>query len=290
MEYLGYDRRKNAVYEGEPFNGYRVMPPPQLTPIQFTKGGPLPQISRGHDALPQLLFREDDFDPVTKIRRGRVFQASEENQPQAWHVVDSLYTQRSPSGVTVHQLSTYIRSTLADLKNPNQTIVILGQDSHLTFWKIISIECNLVGTPVMLIKALQTYNDLPTIKTDPQGSPIEKDLKDSIEKVESSINRQSPTEVVDRCRDTLSIAFGHKAGDRSKDLSEGIKGYLNLVNPQGAHNDNLCSHCGKIVARLHARGKPNEQHGRSLPSLTEHDADLAINCLKIVLRELGYAT
>ena len=94
MEYLGYNRRKNAAYEGEPSNGYRVMPPPQIFPIRFTTEGSIPEIVRVHDELPQLLFREDDFDPVTKIRRGRVFKASEEIQPKVWHVTDSLYSQR----------------------------------------------------------------------------------------------------------------------------------------------------------------------------------------------------
>lgn len=290
MEYLGYNRRKNAAYEGEPSNGYRVMPPPQIFPIRFTTEGSIPEIVRVHDELPQLLFREDDFDPVTKIRRGRVFKASEEIQPKIWHVTDSLYSQRSLSGVTVHELSTYIRSTLPDIKNPSQTTVILGQDNHFTFWKIISIECNLVGTPVLLIKATQTYNELPTIKPNTLDSPTEEDLKNSIEKVESSINRQSPTEVIDRCRDALSIAFGHKIGDRSKDLSEGIKSYLSQPHNPKTKSDDLCSHCGRIVARLHSRGKPNEQQARGLPSLTEQDASLAISCLKIALRELGYAT
>jgi hypothetical protein len=178
---------------------------------------------------------------------------------------------------------------LSDLKNPSQTTVVLGQDNHFTFWEIISIECNLVGTPVLLIKAKRTYNDLPTIRPNSLDSSVEKDLKDSIERVESSINRQGPTEVIDRCRDALSIAFGHKSGDRSKDLSEGIRAYLKSSYPDSAKMDDLCSHCGRIVARLHSRGKPNEQQGKGVPGLTEHDANLALNCLKISLRELGYA-
>lgn len=266
------------------------MPPPQLTPIRFMTGGPIPQISQADDGLPQLLFREDDFDPVTKIRRGRVFSASTETQPQVWNVRDSLYEKSTLSGITDHNLSTYIRSTLSELKNPSQTTVILGQDNHFTFWRIISVECNLIGTPVLLIKATQTYNDLPTIKPGKLDPSAESALRDSIDKVESSMNRQSPTEVIDRCRDALSIAFGYKSDDRSKDLMDGIRSYLKLSYPDSDKTDDLCSHCGKIVARLHSRGKPNEQQARGIPGLTEHDADLAINCLKISLRELGYAS
>ena len=303
MEHLGFDRDRYAFYEGERTNGYRIMPPPSVTPIRFMDNGIIPEINRGHEQLPLKIFREDDFDTVTKIKRGRVFKCSEELQPQQWYASDAFNPPRSsimqrksfmqaPEGTISTKLTTYIPDMLFDYKNLSQVKVILGQDSHITFWEIISAEANIVGTPVLLLKATQSYNDIPKVINANLNEKIADEIKASLEKIESSINRQSALEVIDRCRDTLSIAFGHRTGDPSKDLSEAINSYVKQIT-KGVSNtkgDDLCASAGRIVARLHSRGKPNEQNRLNIPAPTEHDADLALNCMRLILRELGYAT
>ena len=301
MEHLGFDRNKYAFYEGECTNGYRIMPPPSVTPIRFMDNGVIPEIDRGHEQLPLRIFREDDFDTVTKIKRGRVFKCSDKPQPQQWYASDAFNPPRSsimrrksfmeaPEGTISTRLTTYIPDMLFDHKNLSQVKVILGQDNHITFWKIISAEANLVGTPVLLLKATQNYNDIPKIINTNLDEKVANEIKASLEKIESSINRQSATEVIDRCRDTLSIVFGHKSGDRNKDLSDAINSYLNQITNATIKSDDLCASAGKIVARLHSRGKPNEQSRFNLSAPTEDDADLALNCMRLILRELGYAT
>jgi hypothetical protein len=107
-----------------------------------------------------------------------------------------------------------------------------------------------------------------------------------LEKVENSSNRLGPTDVVDRCRDALSVVFGHLGGDRKKDLANAIKAY---ENKNGKREEDLVSWSGRIVARLHSRGKPNEQHNKGLRDLTEEDAQLTLRCLWLVLIELNWA-
>jgi restriction system protein len=46
---------------------------------------------------------------------------------------------------------------------------------------------------------------------------------------------------------------------------------------------------GRIVARLHSRGKPNEQADKNLRPPTDTDAELALQCTKTVLIEFGWA-
>jgi hypothetical protein len=53
--------------------------------------------------------------------------------------------------------------------------------------------------------------------------------------------------------------------------------------------EDIRSWCGRIVARLHSRGKPNEQACKGLRALSDDDADLAVDCLKTVLVEFGWA-
>ena len=45
----------------------------------------------------------------------------------------------------------------------------------------------------------------------------------------------------------------------------------------------------KIIARLHARAKPVEKVKHSLREICQQDAELAAQCLGIILCELGWA-
>ncbi|MBU3996233.1 MAG: hypothetical protein KKI03_01645 [Gammaproteobacteria bacterium] len=45
----------------------------------------------------------------------------------------------------------------------------------------------------------------------------------------------------------------------------------------------------QVVARLHVRGKGNEQHARSLRIPVEEDAELAIQALGFVIRDIDWA-
>jgi len=46
---------------------------------------------------------------------------------------------------------------------------------------------------------------------------------------------------------------------------------------------------GDVLARLHARNNPGEQHRRDLRDISESDAELAVLALGIAMRDLGFA-
>ena len=294
MEYLGFDRYAGAVYEGDMYDGHRVFPAPQLAPLRFFRGGTVPNFAPRGDGLVQQIFREDDFDPVTKVRRGRVFRIRSCSQPHEWHVTDPYRPQlervpRGSSSVQTLRLGTYERDYLPDLREVSalaMPTVALGGEPHVTFWRIVSIECNLVGTPVLSLRARHSLGDTPEILEANVPEPLLKPLVEAVEKVEASTNRLSAVDVIDRCRSALSIVFGYKAGDMSKDLGKAIEAY---VLNEASGKENICASCGRIVARLHSRGKPNEQASKGLRPPIDSDADLALNCLKTVLIEFGWA-
>lgn len=242
--------------------------------------------------FPRLIFREDTFDPVTKIRRGRVYSASG-HQPQDWFVQDSRRSdlEQVSWGKGIAQkvsLITYHKDPLSSIRELSvYPEVVLGKEPFVSIWKIISIESSIIGTPILTLKSYRSFGTVPSLIPDKIDEPILSSLKLSIEKVENSSNRLGPTDIVDRCRDTLSIVFGHLSQNRNKDLGDAIKTYVN-VNQKG--HDSLITWAGRIVGRLHPRGKPNELHRHGFRELSEEDAQLAIRCLWIVLVELGWAS
>jgi hypothetical protein len=294
MEYLGISKDHGAIYEGGSIDRLRVWPPPALAPIRFMQGKVHASLVTTLDGLATMIFREDDFDPVTKIRRGRVFTLEGGGQPREWQVNDP-HLSTLPKTTWGHgmaqtiRLVTYQRSPLADLARlPSHLLpaVALGADPHITYWRIVNLECNVVGSPVLTLKAKHSLGDTPELLEDKVPAEVLAPLREALESVEASANRLAPVDVIDRCRSALSIVFGHQAGDRSKDLGKAIEAYLQT---QDSPKENLCSSCGRIVARLHSRGKPNEQARRGHRSPTESDADLALNCLKTVLVDFGWA-
>jgi hypothetical protein len=190
------------------------------------------------------------------------------------------------------ELQTYERDYLSDLRKLNVArfpAVALGSEPYISFWKIVSIEQNAFGTPVLSLRAKYSLGDLPELIADKVPSEIVQPISEALDKVESSVNRLSPVEVIDRCRDALSIVFAFQADNRGMDLVSSIDAYLRAVNKDSSVREDLRSWCGRIVARLHSRGKPNEQAGKGLRVPSEDDAELAVDCLKTVLIEFGWA-
>lgn len=288
MNYFGISQHTDDVYEGSPSHGVRV-DLPFLLPYQFVgKGFGESDVRDDFYRTGSRIFREDFFDPITRIKRGRFYYLEGEAD---WYLQDNKrndlkrvecrggYAQRD-------RLITYQRSPLVELiRCTTYPDVILGRDEFISIWKIISIETSVTGTPIVTLKSHRSFGETPEMIVGHVPDSVLTALKTAIEKLENSINRLGPTDVVDRCRDVLSVVFGELCGNREKDLAKAISGY---VAQQDRKHDNLISWAAYIVNRLHPRGKPNEQvrHGFREPS--EEDAQLAVRCVWIVLVELGW--
>jgi hypothetical protein len=294
MSFLGICQNTQKIYEGNYSHGYPVTYNTLLAPVAFVgmDGEVASEYSRKTQGdFPEWIFREDYFDPITKIRRGRVYQAHG-HQPYTWHVQDNgrndLPTE-SWSGGTAQKTDVvfYQRSGLTQLRNATQyPSVIIGKDPFITIWRIIDIEYSITDTPMLTLKSFRSFGAIPRMIENNIAPDIKMALLTALEKVENSSNRLGPTDVVDRCRDSLSIVFGYLGGDRGKDLGKAIEAF---EKRNGNRQESLVSWSGRIVNRLHPRGKPNEQHNKGLRDLTEEDAQLALRCLWLVLVEQGWA-
>jgi hypothetical protein len=292
MNSLGICPYNGMVYEGRHTGtGQRIHPSPLLLPVQFS--GMASSIAPpSATEFAEELFREDSFDPITRIRRGRIFSRKGQNQPWRWRVQDPLRDDLPREGwsrgtAQCIELTTYHVNPLSDLRQvavSKYPMVLLGAAGFITTWRIVNIETSLTGAPVLTLKAAFTFNDVPALAERKIPKSSRALLTDALDRVEASLNRLSPIEVIDRCRDALSIAFGGNTDNLGKDLTPAINAYVQSNDSK----DDLCSWSGRIVARLHSRGKPNERHNRNVESPTEHHAELAVRCLSIVLTEFGW--
>lgn len=295
MSFLGICPQSGAIYEGSSSHGgFRAQPAPFLTPIRFVVDGKIPQLFRTATLPAEMLFREFDFDAITRIRRGYVYTRRNQSQPWGWYVQDPFRQDLPRVGIggnagtaSAQEISliTYQTDPLNELAMQSVAPlprVILGWEPYATYWIIVSIEHSAESIPLITLRAHHSLSELPELNLSRIPEPAQKPITEALHKLGASMNRLSPTEVVDRCRDALSIVFGIVAGDMTKDLGSAISSY------SAANKEDLRSWAGRIVARMHARGKPNEQHARASRSLSDDDSLLAVRCVRLVLTEFEW--
>tara|TARA_R110000744_G_scaffold299518_8_gene408909 strand:+ start:1427 stop:2305 length:879 start_codon:yes stop_codon:yes gene_type:complete len=290
MRYIGISKHSDITYQGDKSHGYRLESP-NLTPYYFVgKSFDVDEQQKEFDSKPTQIFVEDYFDPVTKIKRGRFYGNPHEFE---WYIQDStrkdLALAACRDGAAQRdRLITYQRSPLSELRNSlAYPDVVLGKEPFITIWKIVSIETSVFDVPIVTLKSHRSLGELPNIVKSNVPEDVHSSLVNALEKLESSVNRLGPTDVVDRCRDVLSIVFGTLSNDRTKDLGVSINNYVKAL-PK--NQDNMVAWAARIVNRLHPRGKPNEQFKQGFREPSEQDAQLAVKCVWIVLIELGWGS
>ena len=296
MSELGICKRSGRLYEGNSSAGIAINYHVPIIPIEFV-GVDMHQDNPSLNQ-PNLVFREDSFDPITKIRRGRVYKEEIGNN-QPWRVHDIARTDLKRikwSNGEAQELETtsYSADSLIQLRQMTSLPkVILGKIPHHTYWKILSIETQYDGKPMLTLKAISNFGTVPDLMINQVPEIAQKPIQDALENVEVAANRLGPIETVDACRNALSIVFGALAEDTKLDLGQGISHRIKenqskSKNPN-ANGQDLITQNADIVRRLHPRGKASEKEKHQTRAISQEDANLALNCLWFVLVELGWA-
>jgi hypothetical protein len=294
MSFLGISRDSGAFYVGaSPNFGYRRMQDPFVSTFRIVpkEGSPLEQVQKCFN-LPKRVFCEELFDPSTRIRRGIVY-TQDGSQPCDWSVQDPFRHDLSNAQYggknSRYEISliSYQSGVLSDL--PKGTVIFprvaLGEEPYVTYWRILFIESSVSNAPVLTLKADAFFGVLPEIDESKVPEQARPKLRKLIESVADSVHGTSAASTVDRCRDCLSFIFGIQIEDHKPDLAKAIDTWA----AKAPQNENIRAWCGRIVARLHSRGKPNEALSKNTRPLNDGDALLAVDCLATILREFGWA-
>jgi hypothetical protein len=244
----------------------------------------------------EIVFREDSYDPTTRIRRGRFYRQSHKTaQIQSSRVHHVPYPRPneidggSIGGIFEFQ-STYeqnneLNSALIQSRDYH---VLIGQSPAETRWRVVDAESLNDGTTLFTLKSLSTFGLLPVLETD---NP---EVISAAEKVLDAALKFPPVSVVDVCRESTRIILAKKYGEAfssAKDLGDLIK-KLDLELPK---NDIIMiSSAAKIINRFHSRGKTAEQEkrayaGKPLRSIMDDDAILAVRLFGFLMTELKFA-
>ena len=291
---LGIDKNHNLFYEGKSHWGHAVWPSPVVTRAEIITEpeGRLHPEDRRNLVADRMVFREDSFDPVTRVRRGRFYKAGD-RQPSEWHVQvhpavpnEAL---RADQGIIKKSLDTYYGHPIWHQfsKCRKQPLVLLGVEDRFTIWNIIAIESISTGEDLVTLKSCSSFGILPEVESSKIPQSSRKAVMESLHTFVDEVHRAAPASVIDRARDSVSqllLTYFDLHGENAKDLGALIK-YLEHKDRQKM----IAVAAAKIIARLHARAKPVEKTKRSLREICQQDAELAAQCLGVILCELGWA-
>ncbi|MHB1528008.1 MAG: hypothetical protein ACYCXT_01040 [Acidiferrobacteraceae bacterium] len=245
-----------------------------------------------------LIFREDAFDPVSRVRRGRFYEKNP-SQPVGWHVYPhpALTGEEQTAnrlGVLLKDLATFHACAMSQkhfAKTEHQPLVVLGNAQRFTVWVLVSSEMSLTGEEIVSLRSRATFGALPELLWDKVPQPGRASIKNTLNILSEDIYRAGPESVIDRARDVASAILSAYVVDRS--LAAATKDLGKLVDVLGKlprdDRPNICKNGGDIIAILHPRAKPSEQALRPLRPIREQDAELAVQLVGTMLCDLGWA-
>lgn len=286
MKTIGIDTNDYTIYSGVGLYGRMLLPQPTLLVANIFNAAEQVIEEKLEDDLGviQFVFIDDGYDPVTRIRKGRIYQRYLSSQPQQWRVSSDTRPEAVASAYTFAQcsLSAYLRNQ--QIHNP---VIALGNKQQFTLWSLVDIESTVANESVVYLKARKTFGALPDINYEKINESNRERVRDKINTLANEIHTGGPETVIDRCREALTAilsAYAQEHGLAKEGLDLGD--LANALDKQSKGKKEIVIHLARTVARLHARGKNAVQEQYGGRPLSEQDAELAIQAASTVLYDL----
>lgn len=295
--YLGIDPNSGLAYEGLGAPDFPSIPSPHIVQAKLIESeSDWTELPTGIATTPfAWVFREDSFDAVTRTRRGRLYESPAGQVQPADHSV-SPHPYEDPSmrnatrGRVSKPLFTYWACNSLLLKpNRGQGLTLaLGSDRAPSGWRIIQTEVLANRCVLVTLKSLSAFAILPEVDYTRIDEPSRPAVGEALQRVLDSAFRESAISVVDHCRAALTVLLsrwllqnGYDESVLDADLGDLAK---KVDGPMGC-----ASRVSQVVARLHSRGKPGEQHSKRLRQPVEGDDEFALHAVGLVLRDFGWS-
>lgn len=279
----------HLVYEGQSNYGHALWPAPVLSLATLIQDEAdfreLPPGSDLHTA--DLVFREDSFDPVTRIRRGRLYK-TQPSRPQLWHV--SPHFVPPGQGQQQLQLHGFDSQLVGDMRGDvNKSLIALGTRDARTLWRIVAIERIVTGENLLTLRARSSLGVLPELNESAIPADAKAKVIETLEKLNEAAYRAGPESIVDRARDVAQWCVGTWLAALENDPKLRLVDLWELSGKVSEKDFSVIRNIGRSLARLHARNKPNVQEEKNTRPVTEDDAEYSLAAIGLMLREIGWA-
>jgi len=243
--------------------------------------------------IEELIFREDAFDPATRIRRGRLYVGGRTSHSWDQVMVDGINTYNWNN--LRPEVSYVAWKPSVNQQDILDHVIQIGGDDFATNWRVVAVERLSIGQILLTLRAHSLFGVLPDLRAhlpDGQGNPLlqnkQSQVKSSMDRLVDTFHRLQSVPTIDAARETARVILAAWIGSKAdtKDLQKVI-----AMIPKKM--ELLCS-AAFIVNRFHPRGKSSEQEaqageGSILREPTEEDAETSVHLIALMLREIGWA-
>jgi hypothetical protein len=160
---------------------------------------------------PGVIFREDAFDPVARIRRGR-FYLSNASSVSTWQVSphpaapedDRRVNRIGLLSLELVAFQPYRISEVLKTVKDGHPLIVLGDRVNFTPWTVVSLELSVSSEEIVTLRSRATLGALPDLLLEKiPAAGIEK-LRSAIGTLSEDLHRAGPESVVDRCRNAIA--------------------------------------------------------------------------------------
>lgn len=291
MRAIAIDEYRWLFYEGLRGHGHAIWPSPTVSSATILRPGAeisstLPKSNYINEAL--MVFREDSFDAVTRIKRGRLYGASGE-RPEDWRVqAHPAYAEDVYGRVTRKRLfAFYAWPAMRELGGHlNSTLVALGTSEAFTLWRIVDVERIVTGEDLVTLRARSALGTLPELNEAAVPPEDRAAVSDVLERLARAAYTADAASVSHLARDAAACCLGAWLAERKGDpkIKEKDLGDLAKILEDEQNRSMV-----QLLARLHSRAKRNEQVKHGTRSVHQGDAEFAIAAVGMLLRELAWA-
>lgn len=289
--------RRGLAYEGD-IHTLRAIHP---TPV-FTRGRCDNIQDFKHNQFSANLFREDSFDPITRIRRGRLYQL-DGSQPGSSYPPENVHNY--PFGPHVGLNPNWD----PDCKyRPLQTgdfgadvrleglLFRLGDNDLETLWRVVSVEKIISrsnGHLLFTLRAISSWGAVPVLNNeiiDLDGSTVDPlPVKAALDRVVTAMHLQQPVSTIDACREAARVILAAWLGQKA--AGEDLGNIIETCLPQDRHT---LKNAAYIIKQFHPRAKSSEHEkqaikGKHVRYLVDEDAQTSVHLIGLLLREIGWA-
>lgn len=277
--FIGIDEDTNKIYESRNRHGVTPLEPsPFIFNVRFGNTAEEAIANLSVHTPHDYKFREDLYDPVSRIKRGRIYHG---NGYLSWFRFPAAPREalQARDGHIEMRLQSFGRARIGA---QYQFAAVGVEDSH-TVWRIVAAEQIVNEEELLTLQPILFLGTLPDVEKSLIPSDLRKPLMEALDGVVADMKRAMPGSVIDRCRGAAALALQSLEGCKGKDLGK----QANYVETK--HKRFVVASCAKIINNLHTRAKENECHDKQYRSPNERDAELAVHCLACILTELELA-
>lgn len=301
MSSLGVEHDHGLIYEGTDNPNHLTVPAPIISQCTLIESpADFDKLPRGMQGDPfRWIFREDSFDPVSRVRRGRIFQSFGKTNRTSVFVeahpnLQSDSRLRNDYGRIQKDLNVFIHCTeLLGCPNRGEGLQLaIGNTQAHSLWRILQTEQTISHDVLVTLRAESAFGILPALKLEKIPEENQKSISSAYDRVMQVAYRDSPTSVVDQCRNLCAVVSARwlyaLTGNKTI-LEEDLGGCITAIKKHfGEKEQRLIRAALDTVNLLHPRGKDNERERYDLREVSKEDAELALHATGFLITELGW--